>query len=92
VVVVVRGSNQVRGQFPYVTKYVKPAPTDSTSGNIIPGNPTSPDKFLDTLDNDPVKLGGIPAFALTNPMYVDVDGNGFESIYIRDGTSPLAKK
>jgi hypothetical protein len=89
VVVLVKGSDQVRGQFPYVTKYVKI--TQDAQGKQVPSSPTSPNNFLDTLDNDPVKIGGLPAFALTNPMYVDVDGDGFQSIYIRDGTSPLAK-
>jgi hypothetical protein len=84
IVVMVRGSNSVRTTFPYVPK-----------GAIVaddkdPNAPTAPAKFLETLDNHPEKIGGIRAFAFTNPMFVDVDGNGFESIYVRDGTSPLA--
>ncbi|MBI4126995.1 MAG: carboxypeptidase regulatory-like domain-containing protein [Deltaproteobacteria bacterium] len=30
-----------------------------------------------------------PAWGLTNPIYVDVDGDGFQAKYIRDGRSPL---
>ena len=38
-----------------------------------------------------------PAWALTNPIFIDVDGdanndgNPFESLYIQEGTSPLSK-
>jgi hypothetical protein len=76
IVVVVRGTPAVRSAFPYVTK--------EANVEVDPGD------FLDKLESDPVEIGGISAFAFTNPMFVDVDGNGFESLYIRDGTSPLA--
>ncbi len=32
---------------------------------------------------------GAPAWGLANPIYVDVDGNGFEAMYVHDGRSPL---
>jgi hypothetical protein len=76
IVVVVRGTSAVRSAFPYVTK--------EADVEVDPGD------FLDKLETDPASIGGIPAFAFTNPMFVDVDGNGFESLYIRDGTSPLS--
>ncbi len=76
IVVVVRGSNATRSLFPYVTKGAKTS--------ITPGS------FLDILDANPAQIGGIHAFAFTNPMFVDVDGNGFEAKFIRDGQSPLA--
>ncbi len=75
VVVLVRGSNAARSLFPYVTKEAKTT--------VAPAN------FLDTLDNDPVKIGGIRAFAFTNPMFVDVDGNGFQAKHVREGLSPI---
>lgn len=75
VVVVVRGVN-ARSLFPYVTK--------GTNTDI------APEDFLDTLDNQPEQIGGAPAFAFTNPMFVDVDGNGFEPLYVREGKSPLS--
>ena len=87
IVVLVKGSNNVRMTFPYITKGAI-----AVNETKEPNAPTAPANFLDTLDNDPVKIGGIRAFALTNPMFVDVDGNGFESIYIRDGSSPLAQQ
>lgn len=77
VVVVVRGTNGVRSLFPYVTK---------GADSKVP-----PASFLDKLDSDPAAIGGIRPFAFTNPMFVDVDSNGFEARYIRDGSSPLAK-
>lgn len=76
IVVVVRGTPAVRSAFPYVTK----------EANVD----IDPAVFLDKLETDPAAIGGIAAFAFTNPIFVDVDGNGFESLYIRDGTSPLA--
>lgn len=76
VVAVVRGSNGVRSLFPYVTR--------GASNSVTPGS------FLDILDVNPAQIGGIRAFAFTNPMFVDVDGNGFEAKHIRDGQSPLA--
>lgn len=85
IVILVKGSDAVRSTFPYVTKGAKVA-----DGEKDPSAPTAPANFLDTLDSKPEKIGGIRAFAFTNPMFVDVDGNGFESLYIRDGTSPLA--
>ncbi|MFO1463410.1 MAG: hypothetical protein U1F66_06505 [bacterium] len=78
IVVVVRGSSGTRSLFPYVTKGAK--------------NTIAPGSFLDILDVNPAQIGGIHAFAFTNPMFVDVDGNGFEAKFIRDGQSPLAKK
>ncbi|HKY64197.1 MAG TPA: hypothetical protein VJR29_12350 [bacterium] len=77
IVVVVRGSNGVRSLFPYVTKGADPTVEQAT--------------FLDTLDNNPVAIGGIRPFAFTNPIFVDVDGNGFQAKFIRDGQSPLAE-
>jgi len=76
IVVVVRGSNGVRSLFPYVTK--------GADTSIVPGS------FLDILDANPAQIGGIRPFAFSNPMFVDVDGNGFEAKHIRDGLSPLA--
>lgn len=77
IVVVVRGSNGVRSLFPYVTRGA---------------NTTVPQaSFLDTLDSNPAAIGGIRPFAFTNPIFVDVDGNGFQSKFVRDGQSPLAQ-
>ncbi len=75
IVVMVRGSNNVRSLFPYVTKG---ADTDVAQGN-----------FLDTLDNNPTLIGGVRAFAFTNPMFVDVDGNGFIAKHVQSGISPI---
>ncbi|HCU25761.1 MAG TPA: hypothetical protein DF383_12155 [Deltaproteobacteria bacterium] len=76
IVVLVRGSNGVRSLFPYVTK--------GASSSV------SPETFLATLENNPAKIGGVRAFAFTNPLFVDVDGDGFKAMHIRDGSSPLA--
>lgn len=48
-------------------------------------------------DVDPANLAlthadpkvGAPGMAFTNPIFVDVDGDGFQSKYVRDGSSPL---
>jgi hypothetical protein len=77
VLVLARGTGAVRSLFPYVTK--------AANKNVDPAD------FLDTLDSNPAQIGGIRSFAFTNPMFVDVDGNGFQAKYIREGTSPLAK-
>jgi hypothetical protein len=90
VVVLVRGSKAVRSTFPFVPKGAIVPEKKEGETQPDPNAPTAPAKFLETLANDPVRIGGISAFAFTNPMFVDVDGNGFESLYIRDGTSPLA--
>jgi hypothetical protein len=75
IVVLVRGSNGVRSLFPYVTK----------GANVnIPA-----DNFLNTLDSSPLQIGGIRAFGFTNPIFVDVDGNGFEAKWVREGKSPI---
>jgi hypothetical protein len=76
VVVVVRGTNATRSLFPYVTK----------GANLD----VKPEDFLDTLENNPISIGGVRAFAFTNPMFVDIDGNGFEAKYVKNGLSPLA--
>ncbi len=76
IVVVVRGGKSVQSTFPFVTK---------EANRDVP-----PEDFLDTLENNPALIHGIPAFAFSNPMFVDVDGNGFEALLIREGISPLA--
>ncbi len=84
VVVFVKGSDTAHTIFPYAPKAV----------NTV-ADEVSPSKFLDTLDAElavegsPDKIGGSKAFAFTNPIFVDVDGNGFEAKYIKDGKSPL---
>lgn len=78
IVVVVRGTSGSRSLFPYVTK--------AANTDVEPGN------FLDTLESNPAQIGGIRAFGFTNPMFVDVDGGGFQAKHIRDGLSPLASQ
>lgn len=74
IVVVARGVN-TRSAFPYVTKGAN--------------TEVSQENFLDTLETDPRQIGGIQPFAYTNPMFIDVAGDGFESLYMRQGLSPL---
>ena len=32
---------------------------------------------------------GAPAWGLANPIYIDIDGDGFKAKYVVDGASPL---
>lgn len=74
IVVVVRGVN-TSSVFPFVTKGTNTA--------------VAQENFLDVLDSDPRQIGGVPAFGFTNPMFVDVEGDGFTALYQRQGKSPL---
>lgn len=88
IVVMVRGSDQAHTIFPYAPKAV------NTQGDSL-----NPEHFLDTLDAQrattatlspsPDVIGGSKAFAFTNPIYVDIDGNGWQAKYVRSGVSPL---
>jgi len=88
IVVLVKGSDQAHTIFPYAPKAV------NTQGDTL-----SPAHFLDTLDAQrattatispsPDVIGGSKAFAFTNPILVDIDGNGWQAKYVRSGQSPL---
>lgn len=88
IVVLVRGSDGAHTIFPYAPKAVN---TDDDT--------LSPENFLDTFDAQrattatispsPDVIGGSKAFAFTNPILVDIDGNGWQAKYVRSGQSPL---
>lgn len=88
IVVMVRGGTNAHSIFPYSPIWVNKT-----------GEALSPANFLDTLDAQrvttptanpaPDRLGGNKAFAFTNPIYVDIDGNGWQAKYVRNGISPL---
>jgi hypothetical protein len=83
IVVMVKGSDLAHTLFPYAPKAV----------NTIPDE-VSPAHFLDTLDGErstegsPDKIGGAKAFAFSNPIFVDVDGNGWVAKHVADGKAP----
>jgi hypothetical protein len=81
VVVMARGTQGTEGYrslFPIVTKAL-----------------VDPDKGPDSFD--PADLSsfhadervGAPAWALTNPIFIDVEGDGFVAKYVKSGVSPL---
>ena len=76
IVVVVRSSNNVKSMFPIITK------------GLDPTKVTQADLF-NKLQNAPHTIGGVKAFAFTNPVFIDVDGNGFVAKYVASGVSPL---
>ena len=73
-----RGTEGYRSLFPIVTKAL-----------------IDPDKGPDSFD--PTDLAsfhadehvGAPAWAMTNPIFIDVDGDGFVAKYVKSGASPL---
>lgn len=83
IVAMVRGSGGTRSLFPLVPVGLDSAkiPFDTDFFTRIPG----------TVD----AIGGIPAFAIANPIFVDIngdtnnDGEPFEGISIQNGSSPL---
>jgi hypothetical protein len=89
ILVFVRGSDKAQSLFPYAPAGVK------TQG---PG--LAPEQFLDTFEAQqasllspipgPDLLGGFKAFAFTNPIFVDVDGDGWQAKWVREGISPLS--
>jgi hypothetical protein len=87
IVVLVKGSDEAHTIFPYGPKAV-----NTKSSDVSPAN------FLSTLDAErstegsPDKIGGSKAFAFTNPIFVDVDGDGWQAKYMREGKSPLSTK
>jgi len=76
IVMVVRSSNNVKSMFPIITKGIDP--TKVTQAD-----------FFNKLQNAPHTIGGVKAFAFTNPVFIDVDGNGFVAKYVASGVSPL---
>lgn len=74
VVVVVRGIN---------TPSVFPLATRDTNAEL------PMEEFLDALTNDPRQVGGVGSFAWSNPMFIDIAGDGFDPLYVRQGLSPL---
>ena len=88
IVVLVKGSDQAQTIFPYAPKAIKTQGADF-----------APEHFLDTLDAErsstatispsPDVIGGSKAFAFTNPILVDIDGDGWKAKYVRSGQSPL---
>jgi len=92
IVVLVKGSDNAHTLFPYAPKAV------NTQGAELAPTPSG---FLSTLANEladtvnhvapslPDKIGGSKAFAFTNPIFVDVDGDGWKAKYVRSGQSPL---
>lgn len=88
IVVLVKGSDGAHTIFPYAPKAV-----NTQGDNLTPVN------FLNTLEAQrtttanlnpaPDVIGGSKAFAFTNPIYVDIDGNGWQAKYVRNGVSPL---
>ncbi|MCP5467917.1 MAG: hypothetical protein H7A32_01445 [Deltaproteobacteria bacterium] len=74
IVVVVHGDNQVYSTFPMGTK--------------IANKDVAPENFLVQFAINRTNIGGSPTYAFTNPMFVDVDGDGFKALHVADGTSP----
>lgn len=86
IVIFVKGSDQAHTIFPYAPKAVNTKAADVSQAN-----------FLDTLDTEistegsPDKVGGAKAFAFTNPIFVDIDGNGWVAKHVADGKAPPLK-
>ncbi|MBL7685560.1 MAG: CehA/McbA family metallohydrolase [Deltaproteobacteria bacterium] len=84
IVVMVKGGDGARTLFPYAPKAV-----NTKADNVAPA------QFLDTLDAEysaegvPSKIGGSKAFAFSNPILVDIDGNGWQAKYVKAGKSPF---
>ncbi|MBF0493233.1 MAG: CehA/McbA family metallohydrolase [Deltaproteobacteria bacterium] len=84
IVVMVKGSSAAKTIFPYAPKAV-----NTQTAAVSPAN------FLETLKHErenegvPDLIGGSKAFAFSNPIFVDVDGDGFKAKYVRSGVSPL---
>ncbi len=76
-VVVVR-NDQGKTMFPLMTKEIDPEKAPKAN-------------FLNLLETQAQNIGGVKAFAFTNPIFVDTDGNGFTAKYIANGKSPLAE-
>ncbi len=84
IVAVARGTSRTEGYrslFPFVTQVLK-KPGD-TPENFDPAD-------LSAFHAD--KKVGAPAWGFTNPIFVDVDGNGFEAKYVRSGLSPITQR
>ncbi len=67
--------------------------TDGVSEPLFPVLPASLDRAsnttLDELIDGNLGEGGTPAFAFTNPLFIDVGGNGWTPPGIRGGNCPL---
>jgi hypothetical protein len=76
VVVFVRGTEDTEGYhslFPFVTRALVDA-----------DNPSVEPEETDIGNIDMLSLTGAPAWAFTNPIFVDIDGDGFDSLYSKD--------
>lgn len=78
IVILARGTNNSRGLFPFVTRAI-----DDT---------VDQGQVLARLESGSKSISPIKAFAFTNPIFVDVDGDGFKAKHIRNGKSPLANQ
>ncbi len=90
VVAFARGTHETKGYkslFPFAPHIVK----DREKNPPAPAGPLTLDSFHTHPAFD------APAWALTNPIFIDMDGdangdrNPFESLYIQEGVSPVAK-
>ncbi len=73
IVIFVRGTEGTEGYrslFPYITHALVDA-----------DNPSVQPEDVDVTNVDMLTLTGAPAWAFTNPIFVDVDGDGFEALY-----------
>jgi hypothetical protein len=76
VVVFARGTEDTEGYrslFPFVTRALVDA-----------DNPSVEAEEADIGNIDMLALTGAPAWAFTNPIFVDVDGGGFDALYTKD--------
>lgn len=99
IVVMVRGNDGISNHsYPFDAMDFSADPPKEDSKD----DSNSPLKLVDNLNDRFLKgeialTGGVPFFAIANPLFVDTDGDTnsdgdpWEAIYIRDGSSPLAQ-
>ena len=93
VVIVVRGHDGVSNPtFPINPVELDAEDSSNSRANLIT---TLQKRFIKA--DGTLMAGGAPTYAITNPISIDVDGDTntdgdpWEAIFIRDGTSPLAR-
>ncbi len=81
IVAMARGTRKTEGYrslFPIVT-------------NVLKSSGDAPETFdpADLIEFHADKKVGASAWGFTNPIFIDVDGDGFDAKYVREGLSPL---
>lgn len=88
IVVMVRGGNSAHSIFPYSPIWVNQEGDALNQANFL-NTFDAQRETTASLSPTPDRFGGNKAFAFTNPVYVDIDGNGWQAKYVRSGQSPL---